>query len=419
MATTEARRDEHELISPSSFKAIRICHGRLLIHKDKDSEPAIWGSRCHALSEHWLKTDILNYHGVMKQYSADYPEQYTYDETVPVDDEMIETAKYYVKYCKGLGKGVVKVEEKVMLCEDCGGTADLSHDDKGKKTRILTIVDLKSGVGVEVEAEENEQEMIYVAASAGDDIFLYDILRLVIVQPRCKTGAPVKVWEITPEELLTWLDEVCYPAIEEIKEMLVAFPLDMTIDEDSIKWIDEAGFLVADMEACRWCSAKGTCPAAARAALSAACEDFSDLLKPGDGKSSVLTEQGLEILNKASLIRKILEAVEETAFKELQNGIEVPGFKLVAGRKSKSWCDAAKAEAWLKARRFKQEEMYKQSLISPSAAITLVKGRRFAKDLDDQYTTNDGKPTMAPASDKRDALKTQTAEDDFAEFVKE
>ena len=411
----ETRRDEHELIGPSSFKAIRICPGRLLLHENVDSEPAIWGNRCHALSEHWLKTGIQNYHGVMEEYAKEYPEQYTYDKTDPVDQEMIDTAKYYVDYCLALGPGEVKIEEKVMLCEDCGGTADFSHEGEA----VFTIVDLKGGAGVEVDAEQNEQEMIYAAASVGEELDFYDVIRLVIVQPRIKTGPPVKVWEITPQELRAWLEAVCYPAIIKIKDMLVAFPLDMVIDEESITWIDEAGYLVADMEACRWCSAKGTCPAAARAALSAACDDFSDLAGPVPAGTSVLTAQGLEILAKAPLIRKVLGAVEDMAFKDLQDGIAVEGFKLVAGRRSKAWCDAAKAEEWLKARRFKQEEMYSQKLISPAAAITLVKGRRFAKDLDEHYTVNDGKPTMAPASDKREALKTQTAEDDFAEFVKE
>ena len=103
----------------------------------------------------------------------------------------------------------------------------------------------------------------------------------------------------------------------------------------------------------------------------------------------------------------------------MQAGREIPGFKLVNGRKSKSWINGAEAEAWLKSKKFKLPEMYSSKLVSPAAAITLVKGRRFAKDLDAFYTINAGKPTMVPESDAREEYKPTTAEDDFAEFVKE
>ena len=184
--------------------------------------------------------------------------------------------------------------------------------------------------------------------------------------------------------------------------------------------LDNAGYLNASAKACRWCSAKSTCPAALDQADRAAVDDFAEFLEPEEkaGALPVLNQEGLYLLENIANIRKTLIAIEETALKALKNSIKVPGFKLVAGRKSKAWKDEAKAEAWLKARRFKQNEMYKQSILSPAAAITLVKGRKFAKDLDELYIQSDGKPTLALASDKRPDL-ANSAEDDFAEFKKE
>jgi len=407
---------DHELISPSSFTEVRLCHGRLILHREdttERNEPAIWGSRCHALSELWLKKGILDYHGVMQQYALDYPEQYDYDPEAPVDEEMIKTANIYVKFCKALGPGDSTVEEKVMLCEDCGGTADYTH----KTMTIFTVVDLKGGSGIEVDAEGNEQELIYAAASIGDEAFLYDYIDLIIVQPRILPGTP-KIWRITPDVLDAWLIDVFYPTVSSIKKMLEVYPVDSEITPVLMRDLDNAGYLNASAKACRWCSAKSTCPAALDQADRAAVDDFAEFLEEKAGALPVLNQEGLYLLENIANIRKTLIAIEETALKALKNSIKVPGFKLVAGRKSKAWKDEAKAEAWLKARRFKQNEMYKQSILSPAAAITLVKGRKFAKDLDELYIQSDGKPTLALASDKRPDL-ANSAEDDFAEFKKE
>jgi len=57
--------------------------------------------------------------------------------------------------------------------------------------------------------------------------------------------------------------------------------------------------------------------------------------------------------------------------------------------------------------------MYNKKLISPTQAEKLLKPtpRRWAKVID-QITQNDGKPSVAPESDKRPALSRA---DDFAD----
>ena len=68
--------------------------------------------------------------------------------------------------------------------------------------------------------------------------------------------------------------------------------------------------------------------------------------------------------------------------------------------------------------RLKVEEMFDLKLISPTTAEKLAKagtiGPRQWKKLQEQYAQSQGKPSVAPASDKRPALTVAATADDFA-----
>jgi hypothetical protein len=91
-------------------------------------------------------------------------------------------------------------------------------------------------------------------------------------------------------------------------------------------------------------------------------------------------------------------------------------YKLVEGRAgARAWADEAEAEKLLKSFRLKQDEMYDFTLISPTAAekvLAATSPKRWAK-AQALIRRSDGKPSVAPAADKRPALVRTPVADDF------
>ena len=114
------------------------------------------------------------------------------------------------------------------------------------------------------------------------------------------------------------------------------------------------------------------------------------------------------------------KAIRAKAEAELLAGHPVPGYKLVEGRRgSRRWTNDAEVEQTLKSMRMKLEEMYDFSLISPTTAEKLHKagtiGPRQWPKLQGLITQSEGKPSVAPATDKRPALVIQATADEFAD----
>lgn len=128
------------------------------------------------------------------------------------------------------------------------------------------------------------------------------------------------------------------------------------------------------------------------------------------------------LLASMDLIETFCKAVRAEAERELLAGRAVPGFKLVEGRRgARKWADETEVETTLKGMRLKTEEMYDFSLISPTSAEKLHKsgviGPRQWPKLQSLITQSEGKPSVAPESDKRPALVMTAVENDFEALV--
>lgn len=102
-------------------------------------------------------------------------------------------------YVRQLPPGRLWIEQRVELTPHIWGRCDVAHYDEAGET--LTIVDYKNGY-VDVQAEENEQLMIYAAAS----IYTHNLparhVRLVVVQPNSFMPVPrVKQWVTSSDAL--------------------------------------------------------------------------------------------------------------------------------------------------------------------------------------------------------------------------
>jgi Spy/CpxP family protein refolding chaperone len=96
----------------------------------------------------------------------------------------------------------------------------------------------------------------------------------------------------------------------------------------------------------------------------------------------------------------------------------VRGYKLVQGKRgNRAWGDPAVAEEALKKMRIKHDQMYNYSLASPTNIEWVFKQgdlgpRQWAK-VQELITQAEGRPSVAPETDKRPALVTSAAVSDF------
>ena len=134
---------------------------------------------------------------------------------------------------------------------------------------------------------------------------------------------------------------------------------------------------------------------------------------------SFLTDVDVEALSsamsKVELVEQWCKGVREEAFRRLKDGIDVPGFKIVTGRMgNRKWSDEAAVEAAFKSYRFKIDQMYDLKLISPTKAEKLLSDnpRRWAK-LEKLITRDEGKPSVAPVTDRRPAKVVTNVADDL------
>ena len=183
-------------------------------------------------------------------------------------------------------------------------------------------------------------------------------------------------------------------------------------------------YLKPSEDACTWCRAKADCPALRRHVLATVSDDFVDESQPIAEQLEGVSERTMDnellgnLLKAVPLIEDFCKAIRAKAEAELFSGRAVPGWKLVEGRRgSRAWANPEEAEQVLKSMRLKVEEMYDLKLISPTTAEKLAKagtiGPRQWPKLQDYITQPEGKPSVAPESDKRPALVIAAVEDEF------
>jgi hypothetical protein len=227
-------------------------------------------------------------------------------------------------------------------------------------------------------------------------------VRLVIHQPRIN-AAPSE-WDCAVEDLRAFATKVgaAVAVAESAKSIAKEDPL--AFDK----------YLEPGDKQCKFCDAKPTCPALARAVQDTIGASFEDLTK-ADVKAPAELEQLERKYKVLELIESWCKAVGAAFEARLLAGETHPDWKLVEGRKgNRAWIDEDGAEKLLKSFRLKQEQMYSFKLISPPQAEKLLKGqpKRWEK-VDSHIGQTDGKPSVAPATDKRPAIVVTPAADEF------
>lgn len=272
------------------------------------------------------------------------------------------------------------IEQRMPLASitgepDAYGTADavVLCDDE------LCIVDLKFGMGESVDARDNPQLQIYALAALemfsplGD----FSTVRMVIHQPRLRS---VSEWSIS---------------VAELRE----FGVKARAAADAAR--QPHADLVPSKKGCRWCRAKATCPA-----LAQHCTDVFQAVK---ADSSTPPADLSKALAEVDLIGDWCNAVRAEAERRLLAGDDVPGFKVVEGRKpGRKWSDETSVEMVMATVGVDPSVAYERSLVSPTTAGKLAKSGAITPEqwgaLSAHITQAAGKPTVVPESDKRESL---------------
>lgn len=408
----------HSQFSPSSAHRWMRCAAAIAMEDglpDSSSQFADEGTAAHELAAMALtaKADASAYLGRVIEVNG---------RKFEVDFEMADNVQIYLDRVREYADGhELLVEQRVDFSEaigqpDSSGTSDVVIIT----TDEIQVHDLKYGRGVRVDADENEQLMLYGVGALNEYGLLGDFktVRMVIHQPRL---GHLSEWSCTVEDLEKFV----------AKAKLTA-ALSLTALEFKSNWVKrpDAGYFAPGPKQCMWCKAQATCPALAKQVLETVADDFVDLdtplepqLAPGVEKVRLLDNEALaEKLKAADMIEKWVESVRAKVAAELHAGRQVPDFKLVQGRKgARDWEDKSEAEKTLKSMRLKEAEMYDFKLISPTTAEKLAKagtiGVKQWPKLQKMITQAEGKPSVAPASDKRPALVVAAVADDFDDIA--
>lgn len=281
---------------------------------------------------------------------------------------------------------VLFIEERLdfsSIVPDGFGTGDAGIIADG----VMEIIDLKYGKGIRVDAKENPQLMLYALGALYAYEMMYDIhqVKMTIVQPRMDS---ISSWTADVKALYKWAEEVAKPAAKKAYEG---------------KGLQKAG------DHCKFCLVKPMCATLASRNIALAKHEFKD--------PHLLTEkQVLDVYKQIPMLVDWAESVSNFLLKQAMAGRKIEGYKLVEGRSLRKWADEEAVKKILAENGFAREDFTKTELRGISD-IEKLTGKKLFSDLFSKLIVKpQGKPTLAPESDKRPATDpTQQAKEDFNE----
>ena len=360
--------DEHsKLFSPSASARLLTCPGSAKASEgipDQESLFAAEGHDAHALAEIrlcerlGLQTnekieDLSFYNQEMEDYISDYVSY------------VLEKVASIKKDCPD---AIVLIEQKVAAVrydESLFGSTDVAII----ADKVLTIIDLKYGRGVLVNAKENTQEMCYGLCAMETFGNLYDIenINLCIFQPRLSN---VSEWSLTVKELYKWADEILKPGIEKIRAGSEKFH---------------------PSRHCVFCKAKPLCKALRDQNLELAKHEFRPAFLMDDSEIE-------EVLDKADDFVNWINSVKEFALEDAMKGKKYDHYKLVEGRSNRKYVDETKVINVVKEAGYNP---YEEKLLSVTGMQSRLGKARFEELLGNLVVKPRGKLTLVPREDKR------------------
>lgn len=279
---------------------------------------------------------------------------------------------------------VLLIEQKVditHLIEEGFGTCDIIIIADG----TLEVIDLKYGLGVRVDAQDNSQLKLYGSGALEAYDLLYDIhtVKLTITQPRMDS---ISSWEISADDLRLWGEEVVKPKAK-------------------IAYAGDGEQVTGDW--CKFCKASPRCKAQADKALELAKLDFAEPMLLSDAAL-------IDIYKQIPQISKWFSAVEKHLYDEACNGKKWPEHKLVDGQNRRGWTDENEVIEILRID-YDTEKFTTLKLKGIGDIEKLVGKKGFPVLLGEVVAFKKTSPSLVHESDKRPALGLAQAKADFAD----
>lgn len=401
----------HAIASPSSAEKWLACANSLaaeLGQPDTSSAAADLGTDKHELLTDCLQfgEDALTYLGRVMGKGHKVDVAFAADVQNVVDNVLARIQNY-----ENLGYRVeMDLEQDVPIEHITGekgatGRADVVLRVYTSQYDFVDVIDGKFGYS-EVSADQNPQLKMY-AAGVLEKFALtdeFEAVNLVIEQP-ARSKDSLEGVSISTNELMLWVEEIASPAARFALMTRDAALSGAALAPDNFR-VTEKG--------CQWCKAAAVCPARVahiEEVIGASFETFdipprTDLLS--------LEELGPKF-EHLEVIEDWIKAVRARIEFELLAGKQIPGVKLVAGKKgNRQWASDEEAEAMLKKFRVKSDQMYSFKLLGPKPILEVMKDRpRQLKHVEALIIQPPGKPHVALDSDKRPALEIKPVEDGF------
>lgn len=377
---------QHSEVGPSGLESIMLCPGKIKMCRgltDTKGFPAAQGTVAHTCCE-----KALNGWSIPKEGTI--IEQDGYE--IEIDAEMLTAVDVYVDHIREIREKyktaytIERIEQSGSLewinLPEVYGTADYVMEIPFD---TLYVRDYKHGAGVQVDVEKNPQLMTYALIASQESLLTFQRINMGIVQPR-GMGKTIKAWETTPDELMAWAEDTLKPAIKLA--------------------LSDTAPLVPGEKQCMWCRASSQCPAIAEYAVKTAMADFKDYASIEPDPPATLTDkQVADIYPRLNILKTWIKAIEGRVFDTVSSGGNIPGYKLVSGRKSRFWRDETQVVDVLKGLGL---DPYETKLITPAKAEKALGKRK--KEVQDYITAKHGKPTIVAEDDKRQAI-SMAAED--------
>lgn len=392
----------HSHFSPSSSAGWLNCSGFLLANAGKPDMAGVdaaYGTVAHEVAAELLRGGDPTIHRGVEKLQNGY--------TITIDDEMLLHVNRYVEWCREVEiEGDVFVEQHVdysayMPIPEQGGTADHFVCAPGQ----MIITDLKMGTGVRVFVENNSQAMLYALGVFLEWDWMYGFEEIVIriCQPRLDYFG---VWNVSRGELLKFGE--------------------YARDRALLAWRENAPRSPSP-KACQWC-ADLACPARSAHLDTLVDDAFDDATYSADEMSyhrehvgdamKKLPEAGASSTallawryGHRAMYEKWFRQIGDELLARAQAGEEIPGWKVVSGRRSFQWIDAHDAATGLAAH-LNYEDIYVVEVISVARARKALRAHGLpAKEVeaflnegeDALVRVTSGRPTLAPATDERGA----------------
>lgn len=390
--------EKHALLSASSAGRWLNCPPSARINaemEDTSSEYAAEGTLAHSMCE--IK---------LTGYVSAIPKRTTNSKLNKLKKDKLYQAEMdgytddYLNYVKEIAIGLsgaptVRIEEQVDYSDyapEGFGTADclILYSDE------LHVIDFKYGRGVEVSAEDNPQLKLYALGAIKKFAFLYSIKKVVlhIVQPRIDNFSS---WETSADELRSWG--------ESIK------PIAQLAYEGKGNFNSGAH--------CRFCKLSATCRKRSEDNLALAQYEFKNPPEfTHDGSPTLTDEEIGEVLTLGAQLKKWYEDLEKYALGMILYGKKYDGWKAVEGRGTRRFINPDDVPKVLEKMGLSPDLAYEREILSPAKLEKLIGKNDFADNFGGIVEKSKGKPTLAPASDKRpEYVSGTTAAEDFSEEI--